>query len=203
MNYKISKRFQKATFIIVVCTSAVFLFPLTELTYLYAGDAPTLNLATGMATGIYHPIGEGLKEAAKKAGITINVMSSQGSVENLQWLKQGKAQLCLAQSDTVYDAYHGIGKFSERNSNIKALASLYLEAIHIVVRNPLHIRKMDDLKGKRVSVGPSGSGTESNARLLLEASGIALDEIRLLNLSLGKEEGQIFILEEQKRLSHL
>lgn len=142
-----------------------------------------LNLATGSKTGVYYPIGQGIAEVAKQSNIKINVLNSEGSVENLNWLEQGKVQLCLAQSDIVYNAYNGLGRFSMKLSNIKIISSLYTEAIHILVRSPLYIKKIEDMRGKRISVGPTGGGTESNARAVLETSGITQNEFKLLNLS--------------------
>lgn len=143
----------------------------------------TLILTTGSERGVYYALGQGIADVAKKSNIRINVLSSRGSVENLYRLLEGTAQLCIAQSDTVYNAYHGLGQFTKKIINIQAIASLYTEAVHILIRNPLHIRKIEDFKGKRISIGPEGSGTESNALAILEAAGITPNEIQMLHLS--------------------
>lgn len=142
-----------------------------------------LTLATGSEKGVYYALGQGVAEIAKKSNIRIEVLSSQGSVENLYWLSKDKAKVCIAQSDTVYNAYNGLGKFTEKIANIRAIASLYTEAVHIMIRNPLYVKKIEDFKGKRISIGPEGSGTESNALAILEAAGITINEIQLLHLS--------------------
>lgn len=152
------------------------------LSFSHAENINTFVLATGSEKGVYYALGQGIAEAAKKADININVLSSQGSAENLYWLSNDKAQLCIAQSDTVYNAYNGLGQFTEKITNIQAIASLYTEAVHILVRNPLHIRKIEDFKGKRISIGPEGSGTESNALAILEAAGITSNETQILHL---------------------
>ncbi|NOZ69992.1 MAG: TAXI family TRAP transporter solute-binding subunit [Deferribacteres bacterium] len=108
---------------------------------------PTVNLATGSKKGVYFPIGKGIAEVANEANIKINVLNSEGSIENLKWLASGKVQLCLAQSDTVYNAYNGLNRFSNRNTNIRAIASLYTEAVHILIRRPLYIKKIGDFRG--------------------------------------------------------
>ncbi|MBI5123669.1 TAXI family TRAP transporter solute-binding subunit, partial [Candidatus Roizmanbacteria bacterium] len=150
----------------------VFSFCVLRGTASYAEDSNILTLATGSEKGVYYAIGQGISDVAKRSNIKINVISSRGSVENLSWLSQGKIQLCMAQSDTVYNAYNGLGLFKEKISNIRAIASLYTEAVHILIRNPLLIKKIGDFKGKRISIGPEGSGTESNATAILEAAGI-------------------------------
>jgi TRAP transporter TAXI family solute receptor len=141
-----------------------------------------LDLATGNETGVYYPVGLGIAQATKKADIEIKVVTSKGSLENLTWLEQGKAQLCFAQSDIVYYAFNGLDGFSERLSHIRVISSLYTEAVHILIRNPLFIKKIEDMRGKRISVGPVGSGTQSNALAILEASGLTQNEVKLLNL---------------------
>ncbi|MFX1298288.1 MAG: TAXI family TRAP transporter solute-binding subunit [Promethearchaeota archaeon] len=149
----------------------------------YSETRDILTLATGSEKGVYYALGQDIAEVAKKSGLKINVLSSQGSQENLFWLLEDKAQLCLAQSDTVYNAYNGFDQFKEKITNIQAIASLYTEAVHILVRNPLYIRNIENFKGKRISIGPEGSGTESNALAILEAVGITSNEIQLLHLS--------------------
>lgn len=166
-----------------------------ELASPYAENKDTLTLATGSEKGVYYALGQGIAEVAKKSNIKINVVSSQGSRENLLWLSGNKAQLCIAQSDTVYNAYNGLGRFTEKITNIQAIASLYTEAVHILVRNPLHIRKIEEFKGKRISIGPEGSGTESNALSILEAAGITSNEIQILHLN---SEDSIKVLNEGK-----
>jgi len=142
-----------------------------------------LNLATGSEKGIYYAMGQSIADGTEEAGTKIEVQSTKGSKENLYLIKDGKAQICLAQSDMAYNAYNGIEPFREKFSDIKAIASLYTEAVHILIRSPLYIRKIEDFKGKRISVGPKEGGTEPNALAILGAAGITPNEIQLLNLS--------------------
>jgi TRAP transporter TAXI family solute receptor len=143
-------------------------------------DTIALNLATGNEKGVYFSVGKAIASAnVQMPFLKINVLPSQGSRENLLLLSQNKASLCLAQSDIVNDAYQGLGMFRTKSSGIRAIASLYTEAVHILVRNPLHIRTIEDFKGKRICIGPEGGGTESNARAVLESAGITEAEVNL------------------------
>jgi TRAP transporter TAXI family solute receptor len=146
-------------------------------------NSHNLNLATGNEKGVYFPIGKGIAEVVKKINITINVLPSAGSIENINRLSQGKAELCLAQKDVVYNAYNGLGNFDKKISEIRVIASLYSEAVHVLIRKPLYIKDIEDFKGKRISVGKKGSGTEANANAVLEISGITKREYELQNLS--------------------
>lgn len=164
-----------------------------------ADEKTVLRLATGNIEGVYYPVGQGIAAATADKNFRIEVMNSEGSVQNLEWLSQGKAELILAQSDIAYNAYNGLGRFKEKNTNIQAIASLYTEAVHILVRNPLSLRNIEGFKGKRISVGPEGGGTESNAIALLETAGITVNDVNLLHLDLqdsisAMQEGKVDIL---------
>ncbi|MBN1364739.1 MAG: TAXI family TRAP transporter solute-binding subunit [Syntrophaceae bacterium] len=149
-----------------------------------ASDAlPVLRLATGNKSGVYYPLGIAIAEVAKEANLSIEVLQSGGSIENLHWLSQGNAELCFAQSDAVYYAFHGAGRFAGKKSNIRAIASFYTEPVQIVIRKSLQLKDISEFKGKRISVGPAGGGSEANALAILEASGITINEIHLLNLN--------------------
>lgn len=108
------------------------------------------------------------------------------SVENMGLVWRGDSDLALALADTVYQAYNGTGDFEGRQlENIRALASIYPNAVQIVTMADSGIESLSDLEGKVVSVGAPGSGTEINASTLLEANGITYDDIdaRRLNFN--------------------
>ena len=142
-----------------------------------------LVLATGSEQGVYFRIGTAIAANAKGSGLALNVMHTEGSRENLLLLSSGKAQLCIAQSDVIQEALAGTGFFTEPLTNIQAIALLRTEAVHIFVRTPLHCTHVHDFRSKRIAVGQDGSGTEANARLILESAGVSAAEATLLNLS--------------------
>lgn len=151
---------------------------------LYSSESVAeFSLATGGEKGVYYSMGRDIAAAAEKSGLKINVLASQGSKENIDWLTQNKAQMCIAQSDTVYAASRGLWQFKEKVKNLQIIAPLYTEALQILIRNPLYIKRLEDFRGKRISIGPRGSGTEANAREILEAAGITDSEVKLLNLA--------------------
>ncbi len=90
---------------------------------------------------------------------------------------RGDADMALALADTVYQAYTGTGDFDGRQiENTRALASVYPNAVQLVTLAESDIQSIADLAGKRVSVGAPGSGTELNARALLEANGVSYED---------------------------
>lgn len=107
-------------------------------------------------------------------------ITSVGSVANLSALKNGSVHSGFVQSDIAYWAYTGTGLFTNKGKqeDIRAIASLYPEAIHIVVRKGANIQTVADLADKRVSVGSRESGTLHGARLILNAYKMDEDDIK-------------------------
>jgi len=138
----------------------------------------TLNIATGGTGGVYIVYGAGLADLLnKKLGTSASAQSTPASVDNMKLIRDGKADLAFVLSDTAYDAVKGQGKFAspEKAADAKALAVLYNNFTHIVVRDDSAIKTVADLKGKNVNTGAAGSGTEIIANRTLEAYGINPD----------------------------
>ncbi|QTF92148.1 TAXI family TRAP transporter solute-binding subunit [Halomonas sp. BM-2019] len=141
--------------------------------------AQQLSIATGGTGGVYYPLGGGLAEMINRhiEGASAVAEVTGASVENMGLVWRGDSDLALALADTVYQAYNGTGDFEGRQlDNIRALASIYPNAVQLVTLAGSDVHSLDDLRGKRVSVGAPGSGTELNARALLEANGISYDD---------------------------
>ncbi|MDQ7732920.1 TAXI family TRAP transporter solute-binding subunit [Halomonas sp. SpR1] len=142
-------------------------------------SAQQLSIATGGTGGVYYPIGGGFAEMINNhiEGAQATAEVTGASVENMGLIMRGDADLALALADTVYQAYNGTDDFEGRQvENIRALASVYPNAVQLVTLAESDIETIADLAGKRVSVGAPGSGTELNARALLEANGISYDD---------------------------
>ncbi|RCV88057.1 TAXI family TRAP transporter solute-binding subunit [Billgrantia montanilacus] len=141
--------------------------------------AQQLSIATGGTGGVYYPIGGGFAEMINDniEGASATAEVTGASVENMGLIMRGDADLALALADTVYQAWSGTGDFEGRQiENIRALASVYPNAVQLVTLADSDVQSLADLEGKRVSVGAPGSGTELNARALLEANGISYDD---------------------------
>ncbi|AJY52066.1 TAXI family TRAP transporter solute-binding subunit [Halomonas sp. KO116] len=142
-------------------------------------SAQQLSIATGGTGGVYYPIGGGFAEMINNhiEGAQATAEVTGASVENMGLIMRGDADLALALADTVYQAYTGTGDFEGRQiENTRALASVYPNAVQLVTLAESDIETIADLEGKRVSVGAPGSGTELNARALLEANGISYED---------------------------
>lgn len=142
-------------------------------------SAQQLSIATGGTGGVYYPIGGGFAEMINNhiEGAQATAEVTGASVENMGLIMRGDADLALVLADTAYQAYTGTGDFETRQiENTRALASVYPNAVQLVTLADSDIESIADLVGKRVSVGAPGSGTELNARALLEANGISYSD---------------------------
>ena len=132
-----------------------------------------LSVATGGTGGVYYPLGGGMANVISKyipyAEATAEVTSA--SVDNCLLVGAKKSDMALVMADTGWDAYTGKGKF-KRKLPIATLAVLYPNTMHIVTLAGKGIETVSNLKGKRVSTGSPGSGTEVKGLRVLEAYGL-------------------------------
>lgn len=146
-----------------------------------AGFAQTnLSIATGGTGGTYYPLGGGLAELISQYidGYSAVAEVTGASVENSGLVSRGDSDIALALADTVVQAYRGTDSFEGRQlSNLRALGSMYPNAVQIVTFADSEISSLSDLVGMRVSVGAPGSGTEVSAQTILNANGVTYDDI--------------------------
>jgi TRAP transporter TAXI family solute receptor len=132
----------------------------------------TLNIVTGGTGGVYIVLGAGLADVlSKKMKIAASAQQTTASVDNMKFIGQGKADVAFTLADTAFDAMKGNAPFTEK-VDAQTLAVIYGNYTHIVVKADSGINSVADLKGKRVSVGAAGSGTEIIANRVLESFGL-------------------------------
>lgn len=147
----------------------------------------SLKMATGGTTGTYYAFGGIIAGALEGAvdGLSVTVHDSGASKANIYEIIDGEADLAFAQNDVTYYALTGTDLFESDGAQegFSVLAGLYPEVVQIVASKD--ITDISQLKGKKVSVGDAGSGTEFNARQILGAYGISFDDISVQNLDFG------------------
>ena len=150
----------------------IFLFVLS-LPSAWAQKTVRISIATGGTGGVYYPMGGGMANILSKyipyAEATAEVTTA--SVDNCRLVGAGKAELAFIMADTGWDAYQGRAQFKEKVP-LRTVAVLYPNNMHIVTVEGKGIEKVTDLKGKRVSTGAPGSGTEVMALRVIEAYGL-------------------------------
>ena len=152
------------------------------------------RIGTGGTGGTYYPIGGLLAHCISNPpgsrpcedggscgvpGLVAIAQSANGSVANINAIKSGVLESGFSQSDVAYWAFTGTGIYEGKGAveDLRALASLYPETIHLVARKGAGIKSVKDLKGKRVSLDEPGSGTLVDARIILEAYGLTEKDI--------------------------
>ncbi|HZD06467.1 MAG TPA: TAXI family TRAP transporter solute-binding subunit, partial [Longimicrobiales bacterium] len=145
------------------------------------GGAPQrfLSIGTGGTGGIYYPLGGALAALLSATDSTRRYTAevTGGSVENVNRVAAGQIDLGFALAVTVYEAFHG-GVGRDRPLDVlRIVAPLYPNVTHVLARRDPAIGSVADLRGRRVSVGSPGSGTEQVARQLLEAYGLGYDDV--------------------------
>jgi TRAP transporter TAXI family solute receptor len=121
-------------------------------------------------------------------GLVAVAQATQGSVENLRLVNSGQLESGFAQADLAGWAFEGTGVFAGEPpmKRLRAIASLFPENLHFVVLADSPIRTLADLKGRRVSLGETQSGTVANARLLLNAAGLGEEDVKTAYLRPGQ-----------------
>lgn len=144
-----------------------------------------MSLATAGTGGLYYPIGGALASrlTARDTGRTWTAEVTGGSVENIQRLVRGEVDLAMAIGTTIHEAYNGGRDFATPQADLRAVAPLYPNQTHVLVRDGAGIGSLGDVRGLRVSVGAAGSGTEQVSRQLLEVYGLSYDDIDVRYLS--------------------
>ncbi len=157
------------------------------------GDFVTdLTFGTGGAAGTYFPLGSEYANILEDNvdGITVNAIETGASVENLGQIFQEQMQLGLTQNDTAIAAINGEGDFEGAQvDNVGWMGKLYPEAAHIITLESAGIESVEDLEGKRVAVGPPGSGTRAVSDAILAAHGIEEGDYEAFEEEFGDAQG--------------
>ena len=146
-----------------------------------AGSAGTgaqdrLSIATGGTGGVYYPYGGALANLISEhvEGVDVTAEVTSASVDNMLLIDSKDADLAFVLGDTAFDAVQGNDPFQEPIPAL-SLATLYNNYTHIVTTQDSGIATVADLRGKTVSTGSAGSGTEVIANRILQAAGLNPD----------------------------
>lgn len=148
-----------------------------------------ISIGTGGTGGVYYPYGGGVAEIWTKhvKGVKAVAEVTGASVENTKLCHKGETLFGEIMSDVAYQAYTGTGKFKDKAQKIRGMFVMYPNVYHIVTRHDSGIKSIADLKGKKVSVGAPGSGTEFMTSLILEgALNLPYDSFNVFRLSFNE-----------------
>jgi TRAP transporter TAXI family solute receptor len=159
-----------------------------------AQELTFFTIGTGGTAYTYYPMGGVIANAISKPpgsrecdaggscgvdGLIASAVSSRGSVDNVNAIISGLRNSGFAQSDVAYWAYTGTGTMEGKDpaTDLRTIAALFEEHIHLVALKDSGINSVADLKGKRVSLDEPGSGTYVDALLIMEANGLSADDL--------------------------
>jgi hypothetical protein len=135
-----------------------------------------LSVATGGTGGVYYVFGGGVAQVISKniPNTEATAEVTAASVDNCKLIQARKADLAFVMADTGYDALKGTGRFGAAPGAVplRTVAVLYSNYMHFATLDGSGIKSINDLRGKRVSTGAPGSGTEVMALRILESYGI-------------------------------
>ncbi len=139
------------------------------------------RIGTGGTAGTYYPVGGMIANEVSVPGkLVASAVATNGSVANVNGIVGGSLESGFSQSDVAYWAYSGTGTFEgkPKATDLRLIATLYPESIHLVVRKGSGIKSVKDLRGKRVSLDEPGSGTLVDVRLILGAFGMTDKDVK-------------------------
>jgi TRAP transporter TAXI family solute receptor len=142
-----------------------------------------ITIGTGGVTGMYYPTGGAIcrfvNQYKKESKIRCSVESTDGSLYNLNTLKNGELDFGIVQSDIVYQASKGEGVFKNAKfPKLRSVMAIYPELLTLVTKKDANINKLLDIKGKRINLGNTGSGNETTTLALFSARGIDKSDLK-------------------------
>ena len=150
-----------------------------ETTIARQGEPVLVRLASGTPGGGFYPLGDALERfSVSHPNVRIRQQITGGAIANLQAIKNGTADCGIAFADVAYLSYVGRLDNSPPFDQLRAIAVLQLTPVQLVVAPNSRIRTVADLRGRRIALGPLGSGTALTARLVLAAFGIEASRVR-------------------------
>lgn len=140
-----------------------------------------VTVLTGGTSGVYYPLGVAISKiyTDKIPSVRPSVQATKASVENLNLLQQSKGEIAFTLGDSLAFAWEGNEEagFRTKLAKLRGITAIYPNYIQIVASKESGIKTLADLKGKRLSVGAPKSGTELNARAILQGAGITYKDL--------------------------
>lgn len=174
---------------VIVCVLAVFAMTAIMAPAPAMAKTRFVSIGTGGTGGVYYPYGGGVAEIWTKnvKGVKAVAEVTGASVENVKLCHKGETLFGEIMSDVAYQAYNGVDKFDKKPQKILGMFVMYPNVFHVVGMKADKLVSVSDLKGKKVSVGAPGSGTEFMTDLVLQgALGIPYDSFNVFRLSFNE-----------------
>lgn len=161
-----------------------------------AQDDQFVSIGTGGVTGVYYVTGGAIcrqiNKGRREHGIRCSVESTDGSEFNINTIRAGELDFGVAQADVQYYAYNGLANFTDQGAftDLRSVFSVHPEPYTVLARVDAGISSFEDLKNKRVNIGPPGSGGRNTTDVLLQAFGWSRDVFSLTSELKAAEQAQ-------------
>lgn len=159
----------------------------------FAADAKRLSMGTGGTSGVYFPLGGAISQVLSNksdGAVSITAQATGASGENMRLIEANEVDIAIVQNDVAHSAYNGLEPFKSKLGNVRAIARLYPEYLHVVASKDSGIKNVQDFKGKKVSVGARGSGNEMNCRQIFGFYGLDYNNVTPIFLPYGETADQ-------------
>ncbi len=165
-------------FILLIISAMILTFNISGL-----AQMKFIAIATGGTGGTYYPLGGALAQviSEKVDGLIVTAQTGNASVANCNLIGRHQIETAFSQANTTYWSYTASGILSDTQpvTNLRGIASLYPETIHILATKASGVKTIADLKGKSVGVGAPNSGTAADAEIILQAHGLSFDDMQV------------------------
>jgi TRAP transporter TAXI family solute receptor len=148
-----------------------------------------LRVATATSTGTFYQNGIAMEVLFREMHPTIEIFpqASGGSGENTRLVRDGEVELFFGQNSTVIPAYEGVGQFEgDPNETFSAIGAVWQSVTHVIVAEDSGIEAVADFAGKRIQIGPVGSGIERFTQQPMEASGVTFEDVEAQRLGVAE-----------------
>lgn len=171
---------KQKSYILMVITAAALLMAgpvLARTTF--------ISIGTGGTGGIYYPYGGGVAEiwSKKVEGVKAVAEVTGASVENVKLAHKGETVVGEVMGDVAVAGFEGLSKFKGKKHDILSMAIMYPNLLQVVTLKKSGITNIEQVKGRNISSGSPGSGTNFMAETVLKALGIPLDSVKDSRLS--------------------
>ena len=173
----------KVTLVLAVLVAVCFCFPGASM-----AKTKFITLASGSPGGVYYPLGGGMAVVIQKTvdGVRCAAESTGASVENTRLISNRDSDMGMVMGSSAYAGREGWKPFKKKH-DVLGMFQMYPAPMHIVTTKKTGIKKLEDLKGKKVSIDRPGSGGAIMSRVILEAAGFDLKkDLTLAGLSVSE-----------------
>ena len=167
-----------ATILLLGLSMLVFVTGCSQTTEGNGTSDMQLSIGTASMGGAFYPMGQEISNLVNKyaEGITMTPEVTGGAIENPRLINDGDVELGITNASVGYFAYNGQEPYNQK-LDVSAIASLHPSVFHIIVKDSSDINSIEDLKGKKIAVGPAGGGTLPILQVILEEYGMSMDDI--------------------------